>query len=84
MEKRNCKRFNVCGDVNGRMVLVSELAVEDLSRSGIRFCCSERVVPRSRIQLVVRMLHREVTLPGGRPLDAEDRLRRRLVEVDDV
>lgn len=64
MEKRKSKRVNVRGDVSGRMVLVSDLDIQDLSVTGIRFRCRGRVVPESKINLVVVKDGLKVRLPG--------------------
>ena len=64
MEKRKSKRVSVSGSVSGRMVLVSDLDIQDLSLTGIRFRCHGRVIPGSRINLVVVKDDLRVKLPG--------------------
>ena len=64
MEKRKSKRVNISGDVSGRMVLVSDLDIQDLSVTGIRFRCHGRVIPESKINLVVVKGGLQVKLPG--------------------
>lgn len=64
MEKRKSKRVSVSGDVSGRMVLVSDLDIQDLSVTGIRFRCHGRVVPGSKIDLAVVKGGLRVKLPG--------------------
>jgi hypothetical protein len=46
------------------MVMVSHLDIRDLSLSGIRFQCRERVIPRSRVNMLVRKEELQVKLPG--------------------
>lgn len=43
MEKRQCERKVVTGQVAGKMILVDHLNILDLSIKGIRFKCSRRV-----------------------------------------
>jgi hypothetical protein len=64
VEKRKSKRISVSGDVSGRMVLVSDLDIQDLSVTGIRFRCHGRVIPESKINLVVVKDGVQVKLPG--------------------
>ena len=64
MEKRKSKRISVSGDVSGRMVLVSDLDIQDLSVTGIRFRCHGRVIPESKINLVIVKDGLKVKLPG--------------------
>jgi hypothetical protein len=64
VEKRKSKRVSVSGDVSGRMVLVSDLDIQDLSVTGIRFRCHGRVVPESKINLVIVKDGLKVKLPG--------------------
>jgi hypothetical protein len=64
VEKRKSKRVSVSGDVSGRMVFVSDLDIQDLSVTGIRFRCHGRVIPESKINLVVVKDSLQVKLPG--------------------
>ena len=64
MEKRKHKRVAGSGDVSGRMLMVSSLDIRDLSLSGIRFKCSERMTPRSRVQMLVKKEDCQARLPG--------------------
>jgi hypothetical protein len=64
VEKRKSKRVSVSGDVSGRMVLVSDLDIQDLSLTGIRFHCHGRVIPESKINLLVVKDSLRVKLPG--------------------
>ena len=65
MEKRKHKRVKTSGEVSGRMLMVSHLDIRDLSLSGIRFKCHERVTPRSKVQLMVGKEDSQVKLPGN-------------------
>ena len=56
MEKRKSERVSVQGNLSGRMILAADLDIRDLSLSGVRFTCCERVAPGSRVQLLI---HRE-------------------------
>lgn len=53
MEKRKMRRVSAQGNLSGRMVLAADLGIRDLSFSGIRFICSERVAPGSQVQLLI-------------------------------
>ncbi len=64
MEKRKSKRVSVSGNVSGRMILVSDLDIQDLSLTGIRFRCHGRVIPGSKISLVVVKADLRAKLPG--------------------
>lgn len=44
--------------------MVSHLDIRDLSLSGIRFQCRERVTPRSRVNMLVKKEDLQVRLPG--------------------
>ena len=53
-EKRKSVRVNVRGEhVSGRMVLAADLDVQDISHSGVRFLSCERIVPQSKVSLVI-------------------------------
>ncbi len=55
MERRKSVRVSTrSGKVDGRIVLAADLDVQDLSLSGVRFTCCERIIPQSRINLVIR------------------------------
>jgi hypothetical protein len=43
VEKRECKRKALSGEVAGKIILVDHLKILDLSMKGIRFRCSRRV-----------------------------------------
>ena len=43
MEKRKYPRKNVGGEVKGRMILIDQLHIIDLSLSGVRFQCGRRI-----------------------------------------
>jgi hypothetical protein len=65
VEKRKSKRVSVSGEVSGRVVLAADLDVLDLSLSGVRFTCCERIVPGSRIKLVIRKGGLQANLEGA-------------------
>jgi len=64
VEKRKSERFQVHGDISGRVVLASDVDIQDLSTNGIRFICSQRVLPRSRIELVIGKDELKVNIGG--------------------
>ena len=64
VEKRKSERFQVHGDINGRVVLASDVDIQDLSTNGVRFLCSQRVLPRSRIELVIGKGELKINLGG--------------------
>lgn len=62
MEKRARKRYPVPGDVTGRAVLVADVDIHDLSFGGMRFKCYERVLPHTKIKLVLNRKDLQVTV----------------------
>jgi len=64
VEKRNSRRVSVQGDVSGRMVLAADLDIRDLSLSGVRFLCRERVTPASNIHLAIQKDGLQVRVEG--------------------
>ena len=51
MERRKNKRFNVRGEVQGRVVLSSDCDIRDISSSGMRFMARRRFLPSTRIRI---------------------------------
>ena len=43
MEKRKYARKKIEGEVNGKMILIDQLHIMDLSLNGVRFQCGRRV-----------------------------------------
>ena len=64
MEKRKSERLQVHGDISGRVVLASDVDIQDLSTKGLRFRCRQRVLPRSRIELVIGRNDLKVKVKG--------------------
>ncbi len=64
MERRKYTRKEVRGNVRGRIILIENLEVIDLSLSGIRFNCFKRVNPNSKLKIMIQLDDISVILKG--------------------
>lgn len=64
MEKRDSARFEVRGQISGKMVFVESLEIMDISMTGIRFKCKRRVDMNAPLKLKIEKGNISVTLNG--------------------
>jgi len=65
VERRKTERVTVSGqEVSGRIVLAADLDIRDISSTGIRFLCCDRLTPQSRITLVIGKNESQVSVDG--------------------
>lgn len=81
MERRGSRRVNVDSDVKGRVVLVSDCDISDISITGMRFLARRRILPNSRVNLditkggvrllLAAVVVRAIIVSTGTPTDDE-------------
>jgi hypothetical protein len=64
VERRRYKRFTVNGEINGKVCLISEIDVRDISLSGIRFLTNKFISPGIKCNLNIQFKDRQIELRG--------------------
>ncbi len=63
-EKRKYQRVKIEGQVNGKLVLASEMEILDLSLGGVHFLCTKRILTNSRCIIKLKFADNNLSLSG--------------------
>jgi|Deesub1362B_J571_1020462.scaffolds.fasta_scaffold00223_4 hypothetical protein len=64
IERRRYKRFTVNGKINGKVCLISDIDIQDISLSGIRFLTNKFISPGMKCNLTLHHKDCQIDLKG--------------------